>query len=146
MLLTIKEIHDIPREMMTSHRKSNNPNGSGTNTGRLPIAGKCGKHLNKTVLLFAWLVIHVNSVFSDPINIDRAYIHRAHEVVVDDDISNDKIFTSTWAVHIPNGRHVAKRVAKEHGFTILGEVNSIFHSKFINKFQKTSQEAPIYSD
>lgn len=32
-------------------------------------------------------------------------------------------YTSTWAVHIPGGDHVAQQVADDHGYVILGKVS-----------------------
>lgn len=49
--------------------------------------------------------------------------YQSHQIIVDDDHFNDKHFTPTWAVHIPGGQKVAKRVADQHGFTYLGEVS-----------------------
>lgn len=53
-------------------------------------------------------------------DLDDSY--RIHQITVDDDILNDKDYTSTWAVHIPDGDDVADRVAREHGFVNLGKV------------------------
>lgn len=49
--------------------------------------------------------------------------YQSHQIIVDDDLFNDKHFTSTWAVHIPGGEKVADRVARHHGFTNLGKVS-----------------------
>lgn len=38
------------------------------------------------------------------------------------DAQGQKIFTNTWAVHIPGGLAVADRVAQKHGFHNLGQV------------------------
>lgn len=57
---------------------------------------------------------------------DLTNIYRAHQIHVDDDILNDKHFTSTWAVHIPGGIEIADRVAEEHGFINLGKVSPFF--------------------
>lgn len=53
-------------------------------------------------------------------DLDDSY--RIHQITVDDDILNDKDYTSTWAVHIPGGDDVADRVAREHDFVNLGKV------------------------
>mgnify|MGYP002076153486 CR=1 FL=1 len=39
------------------------------------------------------------------------------------DAQGQKIFTNTWAVHIPGGPAVADRVAQKHGFHNLGQVS-----------------------
>lgn len=59
-------------------------------------------------------------------DIDLPSQYRSHHAIGDDDIHNDKHFTSTWAVHIPGGDDVADYVAREHGFTNLGKVCSQF--------------------
>jgi hypothetical protein len=38
------------------------------------------------------------------------------------DACGQKIFTNTWAVHIPGGLAVADSVARKHGFHNLGQV------------------------
>lgn len=38
------------------------------------------------------------------------------------DAHGEKVFTNTWAVHIPGGPAVADRVARKHGFLNLGQV------------------------
>lgn len=38
------------------------------------------------------------------------------------DARGEKVFTNTWAVHIPGGPAVADRVARKHGFLNLGQV------------------------
>lgn len=55
-------------------------------------------------------------------DIDLPSQYRSHHAIGDDDIHNDKHFTSTWAVHIPGGDEDADYVAREHGFTNLGKV------------------------
>lgn len=56
-------------------------------------------------------------------DIDLPSKYRSHHSIGDDDILNNKHFTSTWAVHIPGGDEVADYVAQEHGFTNLGKVS-----------------------
>lgn len=41
------------------------------------------------------------------------------------DARGQKIFTNTWAVHIPGGLAVADSVARKHGFHNLGQVGSL---------------------
>lgn len=38
------------------------------------------------------------------------------------DAHGQKVFTNTWAVHIPGGPAVANSVARKHGFLNLGQV------------------------
>lgn len=38
------------------------------------------------------------------------------------DAHGQKVFTNTWAVHIPGGPAVADRVARKHGFLNQGQV------------------------
>lgn len=57
-------------------------------------------------------------------DVDLPHQYRSHHLIGDDDILNDKHFTSTWAVHIPDGDEAADCVAHEHGFTNLGKVCS----------------------
>ncbi|XP_069416453.1 furin isoform X2 [Ovis canadensis] len=38
------------------------------------------------------------------------------------DARGEKVFTNTWAVHIPGGPAVADRVARKHGFLNLGQI------------------------
>lgn len=38
------------------------------------------------------------------------------------DARGQKVFTNTWAVHIPGGPAVADRVARKHGFVNLGQI------------------------
>lgn len=40
-------------------------------------------------------------------------------------------YTPTWAVHIPEGRSTAERVAADHGFTILAEVSPLVLFSFV---------------
>lgn len=56
-------------------------------------------------------------------DIDLPSQYHSHQIIGDDDISNDRDFTATWAVHIPGGDNVAEHVAREHGFTNLGKVS-----------------------
>ncbi|XP_055326516.1 furin-like protease 1 [Sitodiplosis mosellana] len=62
--------------------------------------------------------------------------YHSHQIIGDDDISNDRHYTSTWAVHIPGGDHVAERVARDLGFTNLGKIfddHYHFHHSEIRK-------------
>lgn len=72
----------------------------------------------------------VNNKLSDDVPVksmndvnDLINEYQNHQIHVDDDIINDKHYTSTWAAHIPGGIHTADRVAKDHGFVNLGQVN-----------------------
>lgn len=38
------------------------------------------------------------------------------------DARAQKVYTNTWAVHIPGGPAVADRLARKHGFLNLGQV------------------------
>lgn len=60
-------------------------------------------------------------------DIDLPSQHRSLHAIGDDDIQNDKHFTSTWAVHIPGGDEAADCVAREHGFANLGKVSLVFN-------------------
>lgn len=52
-------------------------------------------------------------------------MYTKHQIISDDDIEQENHFTSTWAVHVPGGKHEADSVAAEHGFDNLGEVSTI---------------------
>lgn len=62
--------------------------------------------------------------------------------LVDDDIKQDNHFTSTWAVHVPDGEDAANEVARKHGFTNHGKVSSIFAYFFSSTelIEKTKEE------
>lgn len=51
---------------------------------------------------------------------------RKHQIIADDDISNKKHYTSTWAVHVLGGEEVANDVARKHGFRNMGQVSQFF--------------------
>lgn len=51
---------------------------------------------------------------------------RSHHITSDDDISNNKHYTDTWAAQIPGGDEVAHDVANQHGFRVLGKVSFSF--------------------
>lgn len=40
------------------------------------------------------------------------------------DARAQKVYTNTWAVHIPGGPAVADRLARKHGFLNLGQVGA----------------------
>lgn len=60
-------------------------------------------------------------LLSSPYYID---LPSQYQIIGDDDISKNTHFTSTWAVHIPDGDEVADLVAREHGFKNLGKVST----------------------
>lgn len=39
-------------------------------------------------------------------------------------VVGQKLYTNTWAVHIPGGQEVAEQVASKHGFINYGHVSS----------------------
>lgn len=41
-------------------------------------------------------------------------------------VQGQKVYTNTWAVHIPGGQAVADQVASKHGFLNYGHVSSVF--------------------
>ncbi|CAF99545.1 unnamed protein product, partial [Tetraodon nigroviridis] len=47
-----------------------------------------------------------------------------------------KLYTNTWAVHVPGGQEVADRVANKHGFINYGHVSSVcfFVLQFLGRF------------
>lgn len=72
----------------------------------------------------------VNNKLSDDVPVksmndvnDLINEYQNHQIHVDDDIINDKHYTSTWAAHIPGGIHIADQVAEDHGFVNLGQVS-----------------------
>lgn len=72
----------------------------------------------------------VNNKLSDDVPVksmndvnDLTNEYQNHQIHVDDDIINDKHYTSTWAAHIPGGIHIADQVAKDHGFVNMGQVS-----------------------
>lgn len=77
----------------------------------------------------------VNNTLSDVVTVksmndvnDLINEYQNYQIHVDDDMTNDKHYTSTWAAHIPGGIHIADRVANDHGFVNLGQVsNFIIH-------------------
>lgn len=69
-------------------------------------------------LVFLWLVINVNLVLV---------------VLGDERMDKPSVsghYTSTWAVHIPDGPEVADQIAAEHGFINLGKVSYNFFFLF----------------
>lgn len=46
-------------------------------------------------------------------------------------VVGQKLYTNTWAVHIPGGPEVADQVATKHGFINNGHVSSTLSSFFI---------------
>lgn len=40
-------------------------------------------------------------------------------------VVGQKLYTNTWAVHIPGGQEVADQVANKHGFINYGHVSSV---------------------
>lgn len=56
---------------------------------------------------------------------DAGPMYTKHQIISDDDIEQENHFTSTWAVHVPGGKHEADSVAAEHGFDNLGEVSTV---------------------
>lgn len=64
-------------------------------------------------------------------DLDLSSQYRSHQIISDDDIANDKHFTSTWAVHIVGGDQAADHVAREHGFRILGKVSQLCSSTIL---------------
>lgn len=58
-----------------------------------------------------------------------------------------KVYTNTWAVHIPGGQEEAQLVASKHGFINYGHVSNpiFFSSAFVMYFRKHSRwYAPHY--
>lgn len=41
--------------------------------------------------------------------------------------SGQKVYTNTWAVHIPGGQEEADRIASKHGFINYGHVSKKLH-------------------
>lgn len=50
--------------------------------------------------------------------------------VDDDEWQREQHYTPTWAVHIPGGEHVARQVADDHGYVILGKVSGYIQFSF----------------
>lgn len=80
----------------------------------------------------------VNNKLSDDVPVksmndvnDLINEYQIHQIHVDDDIINDKHYTSTWAAHIPGGIHIADQVAEDHGFDNLGKVSILIHISYI---------------
>lgn len=49
-------------------------------------------------------------------------------------VLGEKVYTNTWAVHIPGGQEEADRIASKHGFINYGHVSNkscIFGSLFV---------------
>lgn len=62
----------------------------------------------------------------------------------DGDADADSVYghyTPTWAVHIPEGRSTAERVAADHGFTILAEIIDDHYHFHHNSISKRSTDA-----
>lgn len=82
-------------------------------------------------LVFLWLVINVNLIL---VNGNDRSLPLVSLIVNDSNIINndnnrygfDGHYTSTWAVHIPDGDIAAKRIADEHGFICLGKVCTFY--------------------
>lgn len=108
------------------------------------INSNCREILFKSIFykfVFLWLVINVNVILVN--GNDRAL--PIVSLIINDsninyNVNNNDInrndfnghYTSTWAVHIPDGDIAAKRIADEHGFTYLGKVCTHFFLYTVN--------------
>lgn len=47
-----------------------------------------------------------------------------------------KVYTNTWAVHIPGGQKIADRIANKHGFINYGHVSTTAYQPFLQYLYK----------
>lgn len=45
-------------------------------------------------------------------------------------VQGQKVYTNTWAVHIPGGQEEADQIASKHGFINYGHVSNKLHFSF----------------
>lgn len=108
----------------TKANSSTTVNRSVSNRGDNAYNYRARSNFSKLILCLLLVIsLNVMIVFGDR-NVTSTKLFDHLEPMIGTNGNIARHYTSTWAVHIPDGDEIAERVAATHGFTNLGKVSN----------------------